>query len=166
MRAVDWRLAPGAGAGIDRIRSFLTAYPERAVHLRPLLICLVLSLLSVMASTDSQSVWLLGFRLPPLCPFKFSTDLDCPGCGITRALIFVFHGRFRDATMMHIWGIPLALLILAQIPYRITLIALNRPSPPSFMPGPVRPWINRFVLLSILLPWLAKLAFLVPIRWF
>lgn len=165
MSVAGWGLAPAANTGIERIRSYLTASPIRAAHLRPLLVCIGLALGSMLASTDSQSVSFWGFRLPPLCPFHLSTGLDCPGCGITRALIFAFHGRFHDAYMMHIWGIPLALLILAQIPYRTTLIVLNRPSP-TLVPALVKPWINRFVVLSILLPWFAKLAFLIPIRWF
>lgn len=165
MKIAAWETDDVSHVVSDRIRSYLAAHPVPVAHLRPLLVCLGLSLASVMASTDSQSVWVLGFRMPPLCPFNFSTGLDCPGCGITRALIFAFHGRFQDAYMMHIWGIPLALLILAQIPYRITMIALNRPSP-TLVPGPLKPWINRFVMLSILLPWLTKMAFLIPIRWF
>jgi hypothetical protein len=33
----------------------------------------------------------------PLCAFKLLTGLDCPGCGSTRALHALLHGRFEEA---------------------------------------------------------------------
>ena len=36
-------------------------------------------------------------RFYPLCPFNQATGLLCPGCGATRALSALLHGRFADA---------------------------------------------------------------------
>ncbi len=33
----------------------------------------------------------------PKCPFKLLTGLNCPGCGIQRAVHALLHGRFAEA---------------------------------------------------------------------
>lgn len=33
----------------------------------------------------------------PICQFHQLTGLNCPGCGSTRALYALMHGKFRDA---------------------------------------------------------------------
>ena len=33
----------------------------------------------------------------PKCPFKLLTGLNCPGCGIQRALYAMLHGKFAEA---------------------------------------------------------------------
>ncbi len=33
----------------------------------------------------------------PKCPFKLITGLDCPGCGIQRALYALMHGEITQA---------------------------------------------------------------------
>ena len=37
----------------------------------------------------------------PLCPFRFLTGLQCPGCGTTRALHQLVHGHFAAAFMLN-----------------------------------------------------------------
>lgn len=36
-----------------------------------------------------------------VCPFKIVTGLSCPGCGLTRAAVYFFLGRFPDAMGMN-----------------------------------------------------------------
>jgi len=38
--------------------------------------------------------------LPP-CPFKYTTGLNCPGCGSTRGLYHLFHGELFEAFAMN-----------------------------------------------------------------
>jgi len=38
--------------------------------------------------------------LPPLCPSRW-LGLRCPGCGMTRALALLLHGRWREAIAMN-----------------------------------------------------------------
>jgi len=57
----------------------------------------------------------------PLCFFKMTTGLDCPGCGSTRALHALLHGRFEEAFLFN----PLLFVFLI-----VGLFAL-----PSFMRG-------------------------------
>lgn len=36
-----------------------------------------------------------------VCPWAILTGLSCPACGLTRAAVFLFMGRFSDATQMN-----------------------------------------------------------------
>jgi hypothetical protein len=48
---------------------------------------------------------LLGIVLPlplfPACFFKTITGISCPGCGLTRAICAISHGRIADAWHWH-----------------------------------------------------------------
>ena len=46
--------------------------------------------------------------LPSICPFHTLTGLPCPGCGLTRAVVCVCHGRLAESLAFH----PLALAVL------------------------------------------------------
>jgi len=56
--------------------------------------------------------------LPP-CPFKTVTGWNCPGCGSTRAVHLLLHGRVGDALDRNI-------LMVASIP--ILIVMLLRPA--------------------------------------
>ena len=43
-------------------------------------------LLAILGHATPDSVSYFGFRIPELCPFRFFTGFDCPGCGITRVV--------------------------------------------------------------------------------
>ncbi len=47
----------------------------------------------------------------PLCFFKHLTQLDCPGCGLTRSFISLSHGHFIEAIRYNALG-PLIYLYL------------------------------------------------------
>jgi hypothetical protein len=111
--------------------------------------------LALASSATSQSVSVAGVPLPPLCLFHLATGLDCPACGITRALVLAFHGRWLESYLMHLWGLPLALLVAAQIPYRLYRISGGRPPAVSRRS---RLWTTRIVVVSLLLPWIARLT--------
>ena len=36
-------------------------------------------------------------KITSLCPIKTITGLDCPGCGITRMFVALFHGNIYQA---------------------------------------------------------------------
>lgn len=50
---------------------------------------------------------------PVLCPVRRATGRPCPGCGLTRSLVRLVHGRLRAATQAHAFGPALAVLLLA-----------------------------------------------------
>lgn len=40
---------------------------------------------------------LFYFLFHELCPFKVFLGIECPGCGLTHATIYMITGRFREA---------------------------------------------------------------------
>jgi Protein of unknown function (DUF2752) len=54
---------------------------------------------------------------PVVCPFRLATGLPCPGCGMTRAWVFLAHGRVRPALSANPF-------VLVTMPAAITLVLL------------------------------------------
>jgi Protein of unknown function (DUF2752) len=54
---------------------------------------------------------------PVVCPFRLVTGLPCPGCGMTRAWVFMTHGRVADAVSANPF-------VLVTMPAAITLVLL------------------------------------------
>lgn len=75
-----------------------------------------------------------GFFLP--CPFRFLTGLNCPGCGVTRALHQLLHGHFEAAFMLN----PLLLLAIPFLLFaliRCSVIVMRGGVPrPNALPAP------------------------------
>lgn len=77
---------------------------------RALLVSVIVLLLVFAAyqlRQDGGAGWMPG------CFFRKLTDLECPGCGMTRATYAVLHGRFADAFRLNPVGMilfPLAMI--------------------------------------------------------
>ena len=108
---------------------------------------------AIFSSVNFGRVTLFGYTIPSLCMFHNLTGFDCPGCGITRSFIFALHGQWYNSYLMHLWGIPLAAIVVFQIPYHFWRAAsgglLHLSSEKSR-------WIRIFVVISIMVPWLIK----------
>lgn len=55
-------------------------------------------------------LWLLPylpFRVAPACVWKAATGVECPGCGMTRALVALLHGHWGRAWGLHPWSFAL-----------------------------------------------------------
>lgn len=50
-----------------------------------------------------------------LCVFKMLTGLPCPGCGITKSLIFLYQGDLAKSLSFHVFGLPLVLSCILLI---------------------------------------------------
>lgn len=120
-----------------------------------LAIFVTLSLGALFSNANPERVVVAGISLPTICLFRLATGLDCPACGITRAVVLAFHGQFYLSYLMHIWGVPLAALIVLQIPYR--LYRFWGGSEVRF-PQQTAKWVTRVVVLSLAIPWLVKLG--------
>ncbi|MBC7785729.1 MAG: DUF2752 domain-containing protein [Burkholderiales bacterium] len=61
-------------------------------------------LLLIACCLQVMTVWLWGVGMP--CPVPVVFGIPCPGCGLTRGVIYLFQGRFSAA----MWANPFALL--------------------------------------------------------
>ncbi len=50
-----------------------------------------------------------------LCPFKLLTGLPCPGCGITKSIIFLYKGELTKSLSYHIFGPFVILFCIVSI---------------------------------------------------
>lgn len=67
---------------------------------------------------DRTALSLMGIPLPTVCWFRLTTGFPCPGCGLTRAVALLMHGRVGASLALHPFGIVAVGLALLQIPPR------------------------------------------------
>jgi Protein of unknown function (DUF2752) len=125
--------------------------------------CLLVVSIAVLAEATSSAISVFGAKIPPLCPFRLLTGLDCPGCGLTRSLILAFHGRFVESYMVHLLGIPLAVFFLVQIPYQLYAAFSSKPFETRKF---LRPGLSYLVLGCLFLSWTLKTIAVALILWF
>lgn len=130
--------------------------PAQKQNVRILLLTLAAIGFALMGSVSMSKISFFEFPLPTFCAFKLFTGLDCPGCGLTRAIVFAMNGQFYQSYLLHLWGIPLAALLLLQIPYRVFLLLFDRRLPLFTLPSAIAQWKTHVVVLSLGVPWLLK----------
>lgn len=86
--------------------------------------------------------------IPELCGARAWFGISCPGCGLTRSFIHLAHGRWTAAYACHRMGWILALLTVAQIPYR----ALCLCGYPPFTRRQTN-WVSRTIIAGLILNW-------------
>lgn len=61
-----------------------------------------------------------------LCPFKMLTGFPCPGCGITKSLVYLYEGDLYKSFSYHLFG-PFAFLfcIVTVVVLSIELVKGN-----------------------------------------
>ena len=102
---------------------------------------------------------IFGFALPGVCSFRRLTGIPCAGCGLTRSVVLLLHGRLADSLAAHPFGPIVMALALLQIPPRLSR-ALGRGE--AWTGRWDRLWAVAAVLTLILM--LAWWALTVPIR--
>jgi hypothetical protein len=83
-------------------------------------VCGVVVLAGLLRVRSDQQVelrGLSGYPLPETCWSRRLFHVTCPGCGLTRSLIYLAHGDWRASLATHRLGIVMAVAILAQFPY-------------------------------------------------
>ena len=50
---------------------------------------------------------------PSVCPFKLTTGLPCPGCGLTRSAVALLHGDPSASLFYHPLGAPIVIAAVA-----------------------------------------------------
>lgn len=95
-------------------------------HSVTLAICLGILLVAATGSTTTEVVRLFGYDVPVLCTWRRWFGVSCPGCGLTRAFVFLAHGMVGEAARLNLLSLPLFLLVLSQVPYRIYALWRDR----------------------------------------
>lgn len=93
--------------------------------------------------------------LPTTCAARTLLGIRCPGCGLTRSFIRLAEGDWRGSWRSHRLGVPLTMLVIGQIPYR--LLAIRRSGPPPIQAR----WGSAMVVALaalLILNWLADVV--------
>ncbi len=70
---------------------------------------------------------LAGLTLPPTCWFRAVTGIPCAGCGLTRSVVLLLHGRPGESRTQHPFGtVALALGLLALPPRAASALGHGR----------------------------------------
>lgn len=75
-------------------------------------------LLAVLMRPDPDVLTLFGEPIPMMCSFRRITGYGCPGCGMTRAFVYMAHGQVLEAFRMNPVGPPFFAFILSQVPWQ------------------------------------------------
>jgi hypothetical protein len=54
------------------------------------------------------------------CPFKLATGMPCPGCGITKSLVFFYLGQWEKSISYHLFG-PLVIAFSVALTFLLLL---------------------------------------------
>lgn len=73
---------------------------------------------------------LAAFPLPELCGTKLLWGFECPACGLTRSFIFAGRGDWLRALELNRVGFLMMLAVVAQLPYRLTMLSRLRRGTP------------------------------------
>jgi hypothetical protein len=88
------------------------------------LIVLLALLFRVRADGRVAVAGLDDYPLPPVCVSYAWFGVKCPGCGLTRSVVYLAHGDLAASWQTHRLGWLFGVLILGQFPYRF--LALKR----------------------------------------
>jgi Na+/H+ antiporter NhaC len=64
-------------------------------------------------------------RSQSLCPFKMLTGFPCPGCGITKSLVYFYQGDFEKSIYYHILG-PFVIIFCVLIILLLTVELITK----------------------------------------
>lgn len=112
----------------------------------------------ILKVADGERVYFTGLPdhpLPPSCLSYHVFGVKCPGCGLTRSLVYLRQGNWQASYQMHRLGWLMAAAILLQLPYRmLSLRRLDRP-----VLGALFPKIFGYGLIALLVGnWLWETA--------
>ncbi len=129
---------------------------SRRSHAEYLVLYIVVLVLSfVLENADSRVLFPLpgGARaLPPLCPLKAWSGLDCPGCGLTRSFVALAHGELGQSIGYHRLGWALFFAVVYHVFYRAWMVARGGGDPPPRL-GSVHKWVARALIAGLIVNW-------------
>jgi hypothetical protein len=122
---------------------------RRHVEMLAASVAIIVLALALEIRPDEHAAFrfLPDWPIPSSCPSQTIFRTDCPGCGLTRSLVFLAHGDWHAAFVRHRAGWLLALAVVLQIPYRLAGL-LGRNRRPL---GERIPWLFGNILIAVLI---------------
>ncbi len=96
----------------------------RPVHVLILLVCIAVITAALLLKVDDAGVYIFGWKWPMKCSFHKSFGINCASCGLTRAICYAAHGKLSDAFRMNTAWPVVAAVILIEIVYNISALAV------------------------------------------
>lgn len=123
--------SPSPTSGNLEARSRQFRHGGRSGDLAILLIALLIPLMgALLVVVDSGRHVAFAFhkewQLPDVCMSRVCFNWECPGCGLTRSVVHIMHGRWEASLASHRVGWLIFALIVLQIPYRLWRLGRNR----------------------------------------
>lgn len=90
----------------------------RRLHFVLIALGLVAVVRLMVSVGEHGRVFVAGLTVPETCFAKIYFGADCPGCGLTRSMVHLAHGRFSDSVKANPGGAMLAVfacLLLARM---------------------------------------------------
>lgn len=128
---------------------------NRQRHLEMLAVAVGVMMLSVLLDVRAdQRVFVRFFPtmvLPETCLSRSALGVPCPGCGLTRSIIYLAHGDLAASLQLHRLGWLMAAAILFQIPYRLYALRYGDVSPATLFAYRI---FGQVLIALLLLNWL------------
>jgi len=102
-----------------------TSAPSRNRHIEMLVAATLVFLLAALLDVDHERIFFRAFPnlpIPNTCLSRELFHFECPACGLTRSIVYLVHGQWRNSLHCHRLGWLMAMAIFAQFPYRIACL--------------------------------------------
>jgi hypothetical protein len=137
-------------------------HAEPWFHLTLLLLATLVLVAALLLRVEAgERVILRWFELtlPGSCTYRLLLGIPCPGCGLTRCFVSLAQGDWRAAWQYNAVGVPLFLITVAQIPFRLGQLYRIRHRLPEWQFGVWDSFPLGILVALLIIQWLWRSAF-------
>ena len=110
------------------------------------------------------AIFIVSIIVPPfdaapfsICIFKNITGIECAGCGLTRAFLFLAHGQLSKAIKHNPLVLPVALLLFLQL-FRVIMLVTTTVNYRIYLNKKTRTSLIFISAFAVIATWLSKLV--------
>jgi len=131
---------------------------ELTYHVVVLLVAVAVTAVAMALEVRDERVVLpIGkLPLPESCWYKRLTGVGCPGCGLTRCVICLFHGEYFRAWQFNPGGYVFFAMLVCQFPYRIAQFWRISRGLPAWRPTRATSILVSFLAAVLLVQWFVR----------
>ena len=93
----------------------------------------------------------------PLCGVRLFLGLECPGCGMTHAMVALARGHLARSIAYHPLGVIIALWLVYQMGRALVTVVRTRP-PRALLSDRIRMMLCEVFVAALLVQWIVKLV--------